>query len=493
MKIISIASMRALEAKAVASGTPEYRLMRRAGTRAAAVLEEYAANRFRRVVFFCGGGNNGGDAIVAAGSLNRLPHVFLPFKELSQLQGAAKEAFQEYGARLNIEDPALFDFAPGDLIVDALLGIGFTGDTLREPAASALTMIRNSRCPVVAFDLPSGMNGDTGDTAPGTVKADLTLTFGLPKQGMFTANGKNYCGKISVIPIGVEKMTVQCERAYEYFTAAEARQLWEVPALDAHKNSRGRVLLLCGSMQYPGAACLAAKGALHFSGLVRLLTVNAPHMPQLPAALISRQIHADVTGALPPETLDANADFLSASDVLCAGCGWGSSVSPVLLKKVLDFPGPIVLDADALNVLSRNRKIWNYRSDAVLTPHPGEAARLAAAFGIAPELEREELAAELARRLGAAVVLKGFHTCVATPDGKVTINSSGGPELAMAGSGDVLAGMTAALIARIKDIPAVVRLSVYLHGAAGDAGHGAVIADDLPRLAAERFSSQIWW
>jgi NAD(P)H-hydrate epimerase len=246
-------------------------------------------------------------------------------------------------------------------------------------------------------------------------------------------------------------------------------------------------------MQYPGAACLAAKGALHFSGLVRLLTVNTPLLPPLPAALICRQIHADVTGALPPETLETNDDFLSASDVLCAGCGWGSSVSPVLLKKVLDFPGPIVLDADGLNVLSRNRKLWNYRSDAVLTPHPGEAARLAAAFGIAPELEREELTAELARRLGATVVLKGFHTCVGTPDGKVTVNCSGGPELAMAGSGDVLAGMIAALIARIKEIPAAVRLGVYLHGASGDAGHGAVIADDLPALAAERAAAQIWW
>jgi NAD(P)H-hydrate epimerase len=492
MKIISIAAMRALEERAVVSGIPEYRLMRRAGTRAAAVIEEFAGGRFRRVVFFCGGGNNGGDAIVAAASL-RLPHVFLPFKELSQLKGAASEAFKEFGHCLNLADPASFDFEPGDLIVDALLGIGFTGDTFREPVASALTMIRNSRLPVVAFDLPSGMNGDTGKTAPGTVKAALTLTFGFPKQGMFTSEGKNYCGKLSVIPIGVEKMTVQGALPYECFTAPEARQLFPVPALEAHKNSCGRVLLLCGSMQYPGAACLAAKGALYFSGLVRLLTVNTPLLPPLPAALICRQIHADVTGALPPETLETNDDFLSASDVLCAGCGWGSSVSPVLLKKVLDFPGPVVLDADGLNVLSRNRKLWNYRSDAVLTPHPGEAARLAAAFGIAPELEREELTAELARRLGATVVLKGFHTCVGTPDGKVTVNCSGGPELAMAGSGDVLAGMIAALIARTKDIPAAVRLGVYLHGASGDAGHGAVIADDLPALAAERAAAQIWW
>ena len=138
MKIISVAAMRALEAKAVESGLPEYRLMRRAGTGAAAVLEKFALNRFRRIVFFCGPGNNAGDAIVAAGSLKSLPHAVLPFRDPALLKGAAAEAFKEFGPRLNICAPDLFDFEPGDLIVDALLGIGFTADCVSGDAANAL-------------------------------------------------------------------------------------------------------------------------------------------------------------------------------------------------------------------------------------------------------------------------------------------------------------------------------------------------------------------
>ena len=150
----------------------------------------------------------------------------------------------------------------------------------------------------------------------------------------------------------------------------------------------------------------------------------------------------------------------------------------------------MILDADALNLLARTPKLWNYRSDAVLTPHPGEAARLARAFGIDGTLSREEFAAELALRLGAIVVLKGFRTCVATPDGKVTVNGSGGPELAMAGSGDVLAGIIAGIASSTDDLALAVRLGVFYHGAAGDTGLGCVIADDLPALAARAASCQ---
>lgn len=493
MKIISVSAMRALEAKAAGLGIPEYRLMYRAGTGAAAVIEKFALSRFRRVVFFCGGGNNAGDAIVCAGSLTALPHVLIPFRDLSQLKGAAAEAYSKFAPRLNICSVDDFDFTPGDLIVDALLGIGFTGTEIREPVAGALRMMKRSNCPVVAFDLPSGLDGDTGKASAETVKADITVTFGLPKQGLFSEEGKKYCGKITVVPIGVESYSVQDALPYEFFSAPDAAKLLPRRELEAHKNSSGKVLILCGSTQYPGAAVLAAKGALYFSGLVRLITVKSPLLPPLPAALICRQVLPDVTGALPPESLEINSDAVSGSDVLCAGCGWSSGVSPALLKRVLNFPGPVILDADALNLLARNRNLWNYRSDAVLTPHPGEAARLAQAFGIVQTASREEFTAELARRLGTTVVLKGFHTCVGTPDGKVTVNGSGGPELAMAGSGDTLAGIIAGLAARMQDIPNAARLGVFLHGAAGDLGHGAVIADELPALAAKAAADQMWW
>ena len=492
MKIISAAVMRSLEKKAVESGISEYRLMRRAGTGAAAVIEKFAVGRFRRVVFFCGGGNNAGDALVAAGSL-KLPHVVVPFRDFSSFKGAAADAFKEFGPRLNIVPPEEFDFAPGDVIADALLGIGFSGETLREPVAGALRMIRHSGLPVIAFDLPSGMNPDTGAAVPEAVQADLTITFGLPKQGLFTQEGRKLCGKVTVVPIGVENYRCEAALPYGFFGSCEAGRLAVKKELEAHKNSCGRVLVLCGSMQYPGAALLAANGALRFSGLTRLITVKSPLLPPAPGALICRQVAADVTGSLPPESLEINSDAVSASDVLCAGCGWGAGVSPALLKKVLAFPGAVILDADGLNLLARNPKLWNYRSDAVLTPHPGEAARLARAFGIDGTLPREAFAAELALRLGAVVVLKGFHTCVASPDGKVTVNGSGGPELAMAGSGDVLAGIIAGIASNTDDLALAARLGVFYHGAAGDTGFGSAIADDLPLLAARVAACQTWW
>ena len=492
MKIVSVDTMRRLEECAVASGISEYRLMRRAGAGAAALIEKFSSNRFRRVVFFCGGGNNAGDALVCAGFLN-IPHLILPARPLEDLKGAAGEAFREWGGKLNIGSFEEFDPLPGDLMVDALLGIGFTGAEIRPVLAGAIKTMSESRAPVIAFDLPSGLNGDSGVAAPGTVPAHLTITFGAPKQGLFLNDGPRLCGKIAVVPIGVEEFPCDSSLPYTCFTSADAEKLLPVMAADSHKNSRGRVLLLCGSCDYPGAAVLASKGALHFAGIVRTLTVSTPNMPPLPGALITRLLSPAPGGALPTDALKMNADAAAASEVLCAGCGWGSHVAPDLLADVLRFPGPVVLDADGLNLLARNPGLWNRRSDVILTPHPGEARRLAEGFAISPEGSREEFAARLAETLGCIVVLKGFHTCAAFPDGRVSVNCSGGPELAMAGSGDVLAGIIAGLAAQLKDLSAAVRLGVFCHGAAGDTGLGSVIADDLPRLAAECFYRQTWW
>lgn len=490
MKIVSTASMRSMEQQAVSAGIPEYRLMRRAGEGAAALISSFAKGRFRRAVFFCGAGNNAGDAIVCAGLLD-LPHVILPFRCLNELKGAAAEAVKEFGPKLNTADPEHFDFAPGDLIIDALLGIGFKGGSVRSPLDKALKMIKESCRTVIAFDLPSGLDGDTGDHAPETAAAAMTITFGAPKQGLFLKNAPMLCGKIEVVPIGTDTEKVPAALPYGYFCRQDAFPLPQ-KTLDSHKNNRGRVLVLCGSMLYPGAAVLAASGALRFAGIVRLLTVKHDAPLRLPAALISRYAVPEHSGALPANALKENRDFVLASDVLCAGCGWGPDTSPLLLADVLKFPGTVVLDADGINLLSRNPDLWQKRPGIILTPHPGEAKRLAEAFGVDTEAAREEFAAALAEKLGAVVVLKGFHTCVSDPDGGTTVNGSGGPELAMAGSGDVLAGIIAALAAGGRSCIDAARLGVFLHGMAGDMGHGRIIADELPELAAEAADLQIW-
>lgn len=492
MKIISVDTMRRLEDKAREAGVQGFRLMCRAGSAAAAIIERFSAGRFRRVIFFCGAGNNAGDALVCAARL-QIPHVIVPFRPLESLKNEAGEAFRTFGRELNIVEPENFDPAPGDLMVDALLGIGFKGTNVRPDLAAGLKMMADSGCPVVAFDLPSGLDGDSGIAAPETIPAALTITFGMAKQGMFLNDGPRLCGKIALAPIGVERFPAPGALPYSCFTSWDAEKLLPRPELHAHKNSRGQLLLLCGSCDYPGAAVLASYGALHFAGLVRLISVQCPNMPPLPAALISRLCTPAAGGALPQNALQSHSEAVAASQVLCAGCGWGSHVSPALLKDVLNFPGKIVLDADGINLLSRNAALWNFRSDVILTPHPGEALRLAQGFGIDTRGSREEFTARLAARLGAVVVLKGFRTCVGTPDGNVTVNTSGGPELAMAGSGDVLAGITAALAARMEDPGEAARLAVFIHGAAGDRGRGSVIADRLPALAAECAADQTWW
>ena len=485
MKIISVAAMRRAERAAAESGIPEYRLMRRAGIGAAAALERFARGRFRRVVFFCGSGNNAGDAVVAAGSL-KLPHLLLPFRPLEELKGAAASAVREFGPRLDVcTDIDAFDFEPGDLAADALLGTGFSGSSVRVPIDRGLALLGRAGKNVVAFDLPSGLDADSGRAVPGAVKAVRTLAFGAPKQGMFLDEGPELCGRIEVIPIGLDLGSADRALDYDFFTESDAAAALPRPPLTAHKNTRGRVLILCGSADYPGAAVLASSAALRFAGLVRSVMADSGLSFSLPAALIRRSLPPGPGGALPADALKRCRDFVSVSDALCAGCGWGPAASPELLKEVLSFPGPVVLDADGLNLLSRHPELWSPRSGTVLTPHPGEAARLAAAFGVDGTLPRERFAAALAEKLGATVVLKGFHTCVAAPGRPVSVNSSGGPELAVAGSGDVLAGIITGLLAGGSAPFDAARLGVFLHGLAGDEGGFSLIADELPLLAAK--------
>ena len=485
MKIVSAGTMRRMEREAVDSGIPEYRLMRRAGIGAAAALERFAHGRFRRVVFFCGSGNNAGDAVVAAGSL-RLPHILLPFRPLEELKGAAASAVREFGSRLNVcTDIGGFDFEPGDLAADALLGTGFSGSSVRAPLDRGLALLGRAGRNVVAFDLPSGLDADSGAAVPGTVRAERTLVFGAPKQGLFLREGPELCGKIEVIPIGLDLSSAERALDYDLYTKSDAADTLKRPPLTAHKNTRGRVLVLCGSADYPGAAVLASSAALRFAGLVRSVMVDSGVSFQLPAALIRRALPPGPGGALPSDALKRCREFASVSDALCAGCGWGPAASPELLQDVLAFSGPVVLDADGLNLLARHPELWSPRNDRVLTPHPGEAARLAAAFGVDCTLPREQFAAALAEKLGATVVLKGFHTCVAAPGSPVSVNSSGGPELAVAGSGDVLAGIITGLLAGGYAPFDAAKLGVFLHGLAGDEGGFSLIADELPLLAAK--------
>ena len=458
------------------TGYPSILLMEHAAQAVVDALSAYA-KAGSRVLFVCGSGNNGGDALVVAALLD-MPVTVYATRPLTELRGEARQAARDLPDHVHVEERTELydsDFRPGDLIVDGLLGTGFAGE-LRPQFRNYIEVANRSGQPVVAMDLPSGINGDTGVADSGApLEAALTVTFGYPKRGLFHGDGPRCSGRLRLVDIGLN--AVEPRVGYgEAFFAADARR--ELPrfAFDIHKNLRGRLLIAAGSREYSGAAVLAANAALRTgAGMVRL---------PLPAALIFREFPAGREGCFAAEAARELASWLEASSAVAAGSGWGDGPGLAeVLERLLDFPGPLLLDADALNLLSRRPELWRRRGTLVITPHPGEAHRLARGFGIPESADRIEFACALAERLHAVTLLKGARTVVAAPDGRWSVNSSGCADLAAAGSGDVLSGTVGALLAMRPDAPfEMTALGAWLHGMAGELGGRGLVADDLPGL-----------
>lgn len=482
MKIVLTSEMRAAEAAAVADGIPEFALMKRAGKMAARLIAAWMRRRhFSRIVFLCGGGNNAGDALVAAKLLaGKYPISLWLSRPLDSLRGAAAQAAAELPDAVKATATADFDaleLAPGDLLVDGMLGIGLSGE-VRPPLADVIGRVNSSKLPVIALDVPSGMDSDTGaGRCPGceALHAACTVTFGAPKRGLFTPDGVKFSGTLVVADIGLAAYTenTACE-AYTDFEAID-----DLPRFDAdtHKNRRGRLLVMAGSRRYPGAAALATLAALRGGAGVVYSVVPAGTPLCVAHAAIPLELPATGQGGF--ASVPEWRTFREPT-ALVAGPGWGDDVPVSVLSEVLKFPGKLLLDADALNLLVRHPEIWSPREDVVLTPHPGEAERLRIAFGIPESGSRSEAAAALAARLGAVIVLKGARTVTATEAGELALNTSGSPDLATAGSGDVLAGLIGALLANGMPVSTAAKLGVFIHGRAGERGGRGIIADDLP-------------
>ncbi|MCQ2352567.1 MAG: NAD(P)H-hydrate dehydratase [Victivallaceae bacterium] len=473
MKSADRATIRLAEA---ASGVDGYTLMKRAGASVARELETLSRG-FSRIVFLAGNGNNAGDAFVAAAQVD-FPRVkVLMAQEPDSYRGEAASAWREFGKFLDAEVRDTLragDLLPGDLVVDAILGIGFHGEAVRAPLDQWISFVNASSLVVLSLDLPSGIDADTGVAAKtGAVSATRTLTFGIPKTGLFRNDGERLSGIVHFADLGFP----QLGGGMQLYTMREAARDLPRRAFDDHKKSCGSVLVSCGSCRYPGAGRLAATAALRGgAGYVTLATQTKVN--GLCAALLVRQF----TGAAELKEL------FPGHDALVAGCGWGEQ-GVEMLQCALDFPGALLLDADALNLLARHPDAWKKRENVVLTPHPGEAKRLATAFGITETLPRDELALELARKLHAVVLLKGSGTLVATPQGEISRNTSGSPSLATAGSGDVLAGLIGALLARKISPFTAAKLGAFLHGLCGEMVSAGLIADDLPPLFGEAFEA----
>lgn len=450
--LLRIAELRAIESR-LADTNPL--LMERAGRAAATRVLQLIGNNPAPVLVFAGPGNNGGDAFVLARTLKeagRAVHVVFrgDAKELPQDARRAFEKWRVTSADFSIDSP------PGNfsLVVDGLFGIGLVRPVSGDYAA-LIERVNRFAGPVLALDIPSGLDADTGRVLGCAVRATHTLSFIGAKPGLYTLDGPDHCGEVTIDTLNL----VLDEVPGAVLSHADfAAQL--VPrAKNSHKGSFGSLAVIGGASGMAGAALLASRAALKlgagrvFVGTLEPLTVD-PAQPEL--------------------MLRAPDNALRHATVAVIGPGLGQSTTALdLIRRLASADFPVVFDADALNLLAAHpalaRLVSRRTAATLLTPHPTEAARLLATTTSNIQADRIAAVLELAKRFNAHVALKGCGTLLAHPDGRWRINTTGNPGLASAGTGDVLAGMTGALLAQSWPADAALSCAVHLHGAAADA------------------------
>jgi hydroxyethylthiazole kinase-like uncharacterized protein yjeF len=445
------------------AGLPDGTLMARAAHAIAThALRLVGFSYGARVLLLVGGGDNGGDALFAGAILARRGvrvDAVLAAPERAHRAGLA--AFRDAGGRV-LE---LAEAGPANLIVDGLLGIGASGP-VRAELVPLVEFAEHSAAPVLAVDLPSGVDPQTGEVQGPAITAELTVCLGALKTGLLVGQGPVRSGRIELIDIGIGQELGEPELAR--YGAADVERLLPRPAADDDKYTRGVVGVAAGSEQYPGAAQLAV-------GSARLGGVGAVRYAGF--------AHREVSRRFPDVLVSETVTLAGRVQAWTVGPGLGTDQHAVAsLEAVLSQDVPVLVDADGLNLLVSRRELLEARSaPTVLTPHDREFARL---FGeVGPD--RVGAARRAAASCGAVVLLKGFATVIATPDGRCLVNPTGHPSLATAGSGDVLSGFIGSLLAAGLHPLDAAAVGAYLHGRAARsaAEHGPVTADDLiPRL-----------
>jgi NAD(P)H-hydrate epimerase len=519
MRVLSAAEMQACDRLTTERyGVPSLELMR-AASAAVAAFARHEFPRARRVTVLCGRGNNGGDGMMAARQLASagLEVTTLLLGARDGLTGDAAEAWREltspaHGLIAIIETPedlALHKSAlEADLIVDAVVGTGFK-PPLKGLALAALEWVKASSAPVLAVDLPSGWPADeTSATVAGPVfPADAVLTFTAPKPAhVFGQLTRHWGQPIVVAPIGSPDEAVVS--ALNLNWAGSSLALAQAPrSASANKGNYGHVLVVGGSVGKSGAPAMAALAALRAGAGLVTAAVPAPVLPLVAAIapeLMTWPLAANAAGSVAAENLTPEllAALVAGKSVLAIGPGLGQNPETIKFVTGLLSATSIlaVIDADALNILAAKpvllAKLAKGRT-LVLTPHPGEMARLAGITTAEVQANRLDVARGFAQRNGVTLVLKGARTIVAHPDGRAAVNTTGNPGMAKGGSGDLLTGLIAGLLAQFPGEPArAVEAAVYLHGLAADMAvrtadeHTLLATDSLAHLSrAFRFRS----
>ncbi|MBK5526044.1 NAD(P)H-hydrate dehydratase [Pseudomonas sp. TH06] len=472
------AQVRELDARLIAAGTPGFELMLRAAHATwRALVRQWPSETELSVL--AGHGNNAGDGYLVAALARRAGWTVrvLAVVDPQRLQGDAALAHAEALAEgVPVQDWTAQSELHG-VIVDALLGTGLTGE-VREPYAGAIKAINASGLPVIAVDIPSGLCADTGHVLGDAVRADLTVTFIGLKVGLFTGDAADCIGELVF-----NDLQATAETYRDIPVSARRLNKANLPRLTAraptaHKGRFGHVLLIGGDHGFGGAILLSTESALRSgAGMVSLAT-----RPEHVAAALTRVPEAMALGASSANQLMGLLDKVS---VLVAGPGLGqASWGRALLSAAANAPLPQVWDADALNLLASG--FVSLPKDCVITPHPGEAARLLGISTAQVQADRPAAALALSKKYTAVVVLKGAGSLIAHPDGRLALCHQGHPAMATAGLGDVLAGLTGALLAQGMAGFDAACLAVWLHANAGmqqgKFGRGLAASDLIPAI-----------
>lgn len=504
MKIVTRPQMQWLDHTTMTEAhIPGLALMEHAGSGVVDQMERvFGPSAGRMVTILCGKGNNGGDGFVVARLLKR-KRVRIQVVLLATPSDLTGDAKTMYRRLVKIAGTAVVQACPSkeriqallrasDLIVDALLGTGLSSP-VTGPYLAAIEAVNDAVVPVIAVDLPSGIDADTGAILGAAVRASLTVTFGLPKLGLYLGPGIDHAGTVRIVDIGIPHSLVErVDSRIRLLTAEEIRRLLPRRTASSHKGTYGHAGIIAGSVGKTGAAALAAKAALRTgAGLVTVATpasANAALEAKLLEAMTVPMPETDVK-TLARSGFDLLLSFINERSAVAIGPGLTTHPETVNLVQALipRLEKPSVLDADALNALAGHTALLSGCKVApILTPHPGEMARLDedAASSQSVNADRIGTASRFAQRYGVVLVLKGARTVVAGPDGRTAICPTGNPGMATAGTGDVLTGIITGLLAQRLHAWDAACGGVYLHGLAGDLaaadfGQAGMTAGDL--------------
>ena len=502
MRILNAAQMRDADRHTIEEiGIASLVLMENAGRQVVAAIEAAFESRLDgRVAVLCGRGNNGGDGFVVARTLIQrgIDTAVFVIGSLADIRGDARTNLDILGrlgltvVEVNDEQTWELHFseiARCSLIVDAIFGTGLRS-AVGGMLETVIADVNAAEIPIVSVDLPSGMSADTPNLVGDCIDASLTVTLAAPKLPLVLPPGEAYAGDVVIADIGIPHEVIDSLEGphVELLTPEQLRGLVAPRAADSHKGDFGRLTLVAGSTGKTGAAYLAAMAALRSgAGLVTVATPASclPVIASMGPTFMTLDLPED-GGMVRVAAVDRVLE--QTHDVVACGPGLGRSANVAeFVRQLLDRATcPLVLDADAITVLADDpgRLTGSEERDVIITPHPGEMARLIGASVSDVQANRLQVATDFATTHRVHVVLKGHRTVIATPEGRVFINPTGNPGMATGGTGDVLTGMIAAWLAQLLDAEAACRLAVFLHGAAGDLAEGregqsAMVATDL--------------